>query len=186
MRRYVFDADAWIFGRRLSSGGLSLLSAAVEHEHTSPIFLTGYVCTRELANAGPHLERYIQQKKVVVHEIEQRDPEFKRLKQAGVDKGEAEIIAYLLGLRKRQRPLYVVRDGAATRAARAEKLDVTDLLGLAVDLVNWGAIPSEEKAQEILSVWDDKSQELGRPRDWDGFANSFARRRAKGFPFGPP
>lgn len=184
MARYVFDCDAWHFAHKLRTSERSLLQAALQHDECSPIVLTEYVQKHELCNYAETIDRYVRECTVVTERLSAQNHDFKRLRQQGVDKGEAEIIAWLLTLRKSDRLLLVLRDVRATAAARAEKLGCTDLLGLAIDMFKMGAI-TESEARTVLSVWDDKTQQLGRPRDWDEFDRTWARRQASGYPYGP-
>ena len=116
---------------------------------------------------------------VVARGVEAVDPLYRRLRKS-VDKGEAEAIAWLV--KTREPFVFVTRDARAARAAIAEKVLCTDVLGLAVDLLALQAF-TESDARIALSTWDDKSQQVCRPRDWNGFDEAVARRRALPFPF---
>jgi hypothetical protein len=78
--------------------------------------------------------------------------------------------------------IYVSRDQGALDCAIAHKLVATDVMGVIVDLIAIGAI-TEDDASIALSVWDDKTQQQGRPRDWEGFAATLARRRVIQYPY---
>lgn len=174
MSRYVFDSDAWDCARKLG-----ILGPALSHAGCVPVVLTDYIRLNELSRLSNEIEAAVSAGMVVAKSVEAADPTYRRLKKL-VDKGEAEAIAWLV---KTREPLvFVTRDAGAARAAVGEKVLCTDLLGLVVDLMRLQAI-SEEDARTALSTWDDKSQQVCRPRDWAGFDESVMCRQGLTFPY---
>lgn len=181
--RYVLDCCAWHCLRGLKIGSRSLLQSLLDADSSFlPLVLTEFVARNELSPVFAQIQAEARLGRVVIHSISRRDPNYKRLERA-TDKGEAEMITWLLTLRKQDRPLFVSRDTGARRAAKAEGLIQTDVLGLVVDMLAIGCL-REREAAEALSIWDDKSQQQRRPADWEGLA-TIGVRRARGYPFGP-
>jgi predicted nucleic acid-binding protein len=181
--RYVLDCCAWHCLRGLKFGSCSLLQCLLDADSSFlPLALTEFVARNELSPVLAQIQSEAKNGRVVVHSISRRDPNYKRLERV-TDKGEAEMITWLLTLRKQDRPLFVSRDAGARRAAKNEGLFQTDVLGLVVDMLVIGCL-LEPQAMEALSIWDDKSQQQCRPADWEGLA-TIASRRARGYPFMP-
>jgi len=181
--RYVLDCCAWHCLRGLKIEARSLLQCLFESQaDVLPLALTEFVARNELSPVLAEIQAEERRARVAIHSVSRRDPNYKRLV-ALTDKGEAEMITWLLTLRKINRPLFVSRDAGARRAARAEGLFQTDVLGLIVDMLVIGCI-TEAEAAVALSIWDDKSQQQCRPADWAGL-ETIAARRARGYPFEP-
>lgn len=95
----------------------------------------------------------------------------------GVDKGEAESIAWALDYPKSSRPVLVTQDGGARKEAKRNKVPVIDIMDFVIELVDIDAVDLSV-AREALSIWEDKSQQRCRPRDFTTFDKTYARRRA--------
>lgn len=181
--RYVLDCCAWHCLRGLKAGTRSLLQCLLEADSSFlPLVLTEFVARNELSPVLDRIQAEVKAGRVAIYSITRRDPNYKRLERS-TDKGEAEMITWLLTLRKQERPLFVSRDVGARCAAKAEGLFQTDVLGLVVDMLAIGCL-LEHEAIEALSVWDDKAQQQCRPADWEGLG-TIATRRARGYPFEP-
>ncbi|MEP7124687.1 MAG: hypothetical protein ABJE95_27410 [Byssovorax sp.] len=120
---------------------------------------------------------------LTVKSVERRTPAdslYRKLKETGVDKGEAEAIAWAATLPDSDRPIFISADRAARVAAAKQSVREGDVLDLVVLLVESGAL-SKETARTKLAPWADREQQLGRPRDLlpFEFEAAFARRRSK-------
>jgi predicted nucleic acid-binding protein len=183
--RYVLDADAWLILRGLECGGSKLIDVLLNaRPPTPPALVTEFVARHELNSIQPEIVAAAKSGKMELRYVRAADPKFKQLRQSGVHKGEAETIAWLVSLRREERRglLYVARDQGAVNCAKAEGLEVTDIFGVVVDLLALGDLAEDEVAI-TLSVWNDKTQQRGRPKDWEGFEATLARRRQRGAPY---
>jgi predicted nucleic acid-binding protein len=181
--RYVIDSCAWHCLRGLKTDDSKNLLTHLfgANESFLPVALTEYVARHELNQILDEILRAVGAGHVAIQRIERRDPNWKRLSRS-CDKGEAEVMTWLLSL-GRDVPLFVTRDDRARRTALAEGLPATDVLGLVVDMLAIGCLQTHE-AQAALSIWDDKSKQICRPADWEGFS-TFEARQKRGHPFGP-
>lgn len=185
MTRYVLDADAWLILRGLECGDHQLIDVLLNaRPPTPPALLTEYVARHELNSIQSEVLAAAKDGKIELRYVRAADPKFRQLKQSGVHKGEAETIAWLtsLGRDERRGLLYVARDQGAVDCARAHSLEVTDIFGVIVDLLALGEI-TDDAVAVTLSVWDDKTQQRGRPKDWDGFETTLGRRKQRGTPY---
>ena len=176
--RLLLDADATLALRKLSLWKLLLASSAELH-------ITGYVAQHELSSVwSSELEPLVLAGRIVRHDVKAKTPEYakwRELQRAGADKGEAEAIAWASALAKTSRPTFVTADHGAAKHARREGVEAFDLGELAAELiVSEVVLPSEVRAK--IAVWDDVSQEQGRPHGWTTLAQSLpallARRRS--------
>ena len=140
--------------------------------------MTEFAAKHELNSIQAEIESLDSKGAVEIKAIARRDPTFRDLIKKGVHKGEAEAIAWILSQRKALRPLFVSRDGGAIRAARTRGVAATDVLGLVVEAIDSGII-SKEQARSALVIWDDRSQQICRPADYQGFDRTFARRHSR-------
>ena len=164
--------------RHLSCGTSSILDllAAMAIGSGIPIVLTEFVARRELNSIQSEIDGLENKRALEIKAIARRDQMFRELTKRGVHKGEAEAIAWILSERRDSRPLFVSRDEGAVRAARANKVAATDVMGLVVEATVSGVI-SIEQARGALAVWDDRSQQQCRPADYKGFDRTFAHRK---------
>jgi len=99
--------------------------------------------------------------------VERRTPAdrlYRQLKDTGVDKGEAEAIAWAASLPEPDRPLFISADRGARVAAAKQQVRAGDVLDLVVLLVE-NCVLLKETARAKLAPWADREQQLGRPRD---------------------
>jgi predicted nucleic acid-binding protein len=177
VRRICLDSDALHCLRSLSSGAASLLDllTAVSSSAASPITVMEFAARHELNSIQVEIASLESKGAIEIKTIERRDLTFRDLIKKGVHKGEAEAIAWILHQRKALRPLFVSRDSGAIRAARTRGVAATDVMGLVVEAIDSEVI-SMGQARSALVVWDDRSQQICRPADYQGFEPTYARR----------
>ena len=181
--RFIFDSDAWICCRKLETSDNRITNhILLSPAGYLPIVFAGHVFHNELSDLQKELALAHRSHKVFVAELKNNDPHLRRLRKAGVHKGEAASIAWLLSQPGDSRPVFVTRDANAAKTASKERVAWTDVLGAIVDMVATQVI-SETLAKEALSLWDDPGQEVCRPRDWRGYADTVPKRLAAGFPY---
>lgn len=140
--------------------------------------LTSFIASHELNTISGELDQLEHDGLVVRVAVEVRSEAgrtWRSLVKSRVHKGEAEAIAWCLERPSVERPTFASLDAGARKAALAAGVAATDLMGFVVELVEEGRLPREE-AEQVLSVWDDKSQQRGRPADYTTFAETYARR----------
>jgi predicted nucleic acid-binding protein len=117
--------------------------------------------------------------KLVVHDVVKKSPAgelMKKLVKRGVDKGEAEAIAWAVEtLAPADRPLFISVDFNARRHAAEHQLVALDLMGAIVEWVEDGLL-TRARAVELTVIWDDRAQERGRPSDYITFDHTYAQR----------
>ena len=182
MKRYLLDADFVLCLRSL--GVLrSWLQAAAP---TGPALLTSYVASHELHTIAGELDRLEKRgllERVAVEVRSEAGRAWRSLVKSGVHKGEAEAIAWCVQHPSDQRPTFASLDAGARKAASANGVPGTDLMGFVVDLVEDGRLARDE-AEQVLAVWDDKSQQRGRPADYTSFTSPGAARSKVASPNG--
>lgn len=146
----------------------------------------GKMCSELSSIRSSQLEPLVRAGRIELHEVTAKTEAWARwrtLRREGVDKGEAEAIAWALGEPEARRPMFVSIDGGARGRAERAKLDAVDLGDLAASVVAVGVL-TEAAVAGKLAVWDDSTQELGRPKNWTGVAESLsaaiARRKGRG------
>lgn len=82
-----------------------------------------------------------------------------------------------MGIESETRPVFVSRETKALAHATARGVAAADVFALICAAVQQGWI-SVETAKATLVVWDDKGQEICRPKDYTTFDECFERRRA--------
>lgn len=179
MTRYIFDADAWLCARTL---GLTQRFLGGPSAYLAVLF-TQYVARHELNSLESELLEGVNRGVIRIEKVEFNRPEHLRLRKTpGVHKGEAEALAWLLLQVRDRRPVFVTRDAGAARAAKKERVSCTEVLGFAADLLTIKIVP-EEELRVILSVWDDRSRQICRPADWQGFDVTLEKRLRSAFPY---
>jgi predicted nucleic acid-binding protein len=165
----LFDADAFLCIRKLSF--LRTLEAG-----KGKWLMTGYIAKHELSDVVAEIGALCAAERLQIHQLPARDVGFRRLKEQGHDRGEAEAIAWAAQLPRDQRPLFISVDKRARDGAKENGVPVGDILDLMIEAVDCGDV-SYEDAREKASIWDDKHQVQGRPRDYTTFAETFEKRR---------
>ena len=173
--RVVLDAD---FNNAHALGIVALLKPPTQ------ILLTSYVAKFELTPLQDELrelERFgtLKTNSVTLNNSNETGRRYRTLmkearqrKSFRVDKGECEIVAWSLGEKKDERPIFISCDDQARRFAESKGLEAGGLLLLVCLLVECGAI-SFEGASECLRAWDDdKHSGRCRPKDYAGLRSA--------------
>lgn len=172
MRAVLIDCDAFVCLR-----GLGLVGPVVEAlARVRPVAITEYVARHELSDLQAVVSGFEHEGKLCVHPVTKGAPAFatwRELRSDGHDKGEAELIAW--ALHAPETPLFVTRDGPATRLAIARRVPVTDVLGIVVEACETGGL-DVGGARSALAIWDDKGQQRCRPHPYPGFDAGYAER----------
>lgn len=175
MTRYLIDSDAFHAMRKL--GLLSELCRGLGADR--PLIMVGQAAYVELNPLQAEIASLKAQGFLIVHEVIARSgagQRAKELRRSGVDKGEAEAIAWATqNTRRNERPLFVTLDSAARKHAEANRLIALDLMDAIVDWIEEGILDRGTVAR-LTVVWDDRTQEIGRPRNYDGFESTYSRR----------
>jgi predicted nucleic acid-binding protein len=169
---YLLDADAFHCLRSL--GAIRYL---LDSKVRVRLVLTEYVARHELSMLAEDVARLESVGALEIKPVSSRDPDYKQL-QKEVDKGEAEAMAWLLKQARDERPFFISNDKKALRTARSNRIKSGDILDMLIDLMDTNAL-HEDAVREILTVWEDKKQQRGRPADFTTFRSSVAQRRVK-------
>lgn len=173
MKRYLVDADAFLHLRKLD-----LLALYFAAPRATPLMLGRLVAEMELSSIAKFVEELRGAGRIEVvrvlaaSEVMRR---FKAMRQEGADRGEAEAIAWAMGLPAAERPLFVSVDRKARQYADRNGVPAADLMDLMVDWIEGGLVRSEDVEQALLP-WDDKVRQVGRPADYTTFAETYRRR----------
>jgi predicted nucleic acid-binding protein len=159
---------------------LGLLSEICGHLPVDqPLLMVGHAAYIELNPLQEEIELLKSSGSLSVPEVILKSPAGQRLKslrKEGVDKGEAEAIAWAVETYDRaERPIFVSIDKGARRHATRNQLVAVDMMGAVVEWVE-DALIDRATAIKLTVVWDDRAQERGRPGDYDTFDNTYARR----------
>lgn len=169
--RFLLDADAY---NHLRSLGLTPRFPALGVR----ILVTEFVARRELSQLSTEI-RFLENEGVLkVMPVSARDENFRRLVKEGVDKGEAESIAFILSRPRKERPVFISCDKGARKHAAENGIECGDLLDLLIDLIDGGVL-NEGDVRELLVPWDDKRQQRGRPADYSSFEVTVKQRRRR-------
>lgn len=163
----LFDTDA-----TLNLRSLGVLDLIIKTNLT--LIWTGYVFENELSNLQTELGPLRQSGRIQVQSLAVRTPAhgaFKALQQQGVDKGEAEAIAWSRSSPTQNRRLFVSDDKRARNTADGDPPAISSAECVALMVVS-GHL-SEHVAEQLLSVWDDQGQRQGRPRGWKSVEQDF-------------
>lgn len=175
MTRYLIDSDAFLAMRAL--GLLSELCLRLSPDQ--PFLMVGHAAYIELNPLQKEISSLKSRGLLVVHEVVVKSAagqRLKELKRAGVDKGEAEAIAWAVETYERhERPIFVSADVRARKHVAANQLVAVDMMGAIVDWVEEGLL-DRATAIKLTVVWDDRAQERGRPSDYDTFDRTYAHR----------
>ncbi len=175
MTRYLIDSDAFLAMRTL--GLLSELCLRMPTDQ--PLLMVGHAAYIELNPLQEEIAALKNRGSLRVHEVIMKSPagqRLKDLKKAGVDKGEAEAIAWAVETHKRhERPIFVSVDKGARRHAMANQMVAVDMMGAVVEWVE-EALLDRVTAIKLTVSWDDRAQERGRPSDYDTFDCTYDRR----------
>ncbi|TMQ06889.1 MAG: hypothetical protein E6J90_45030 [Deltaproteobacteria bacterium] len=177
MTHYLIDSDAFLALR-----SLKLLSdLCVRLPSDEPLLMVGHAAYVELNPLQREIGALRSAGSLVVHEVVVKSAagqHMKELRRSGIDKGEAEAIAWALDDdRGNLRLIFVSVDARARRHAENNRLVAVDIMGAIVEWVEEGLL-DRSIAMQRVTVWDDRAQERGRPRDYDTFDRTYAHRLA--------
>jgi predicted nucleic acid-binding protein len=139
-----------------------------------PVIMTEYVARHELSQLAREVAALEAAGALRIEPLEAKNADFRRLRQSGADKGEAEAIAWALA--QNPRPCFVSVDKGARRLARENRVVAGDIMDLLTDLIGLGLLSLEE-ARSHAEPWNDRRQQRGRPADFTTFDEMFTRRR---------
>lgn len=175
MSRSLIDSDA--FNAMRSLGLLAELCARLPPDQ--PLLMVGYPAYVELNPLQREIAALKVSGKLVVHDVIKKSPAGERMKKLirqGVDKGEAEGIAWAVETFERdERPIFVSVDVRARKHAMGNQIVAVDMMGAIVEWVEDGLL-DRAKAKALTVVWDDRAQECGRPSDYVTFDHTYAQR----------
>jgi predicted nucleic acid-binding protein len=178
MTPVVIDADAVhclrSFGLLVDLERFIVASGA----NASPLLCVGYVARHELNPIHDELERLEALGVLSVVTVLAKSPASNmrrelRRRHIGIDKGEAEAIAWLL-TQERAHP-FVSCDVRARRIAADERLRAWDVLDLVHEWIAAGVLSSEEARLRFVA-WSDDRGGRWRPRDFEGVEATLRRR----------
>lgn len=176
MIRFVLDADIVLCLRSLQVLDAWVRAAAA----SETVVLTSYIARHEVHTIGQDVALLERSGLIEVQAVEVRSEAgrtWRRLVKNGVHKGEAEAVAWCLQMPEDQRPTFASIDAGARRVASNHRVAAVDLMGFVVELIERERLVREE-VEQVLSVWEDPSQQRGRPSDYTSFADTYARRKA--------
>lgn len=171
--RYLIDADALLCLRSL----LLIPVLRASQRLPRPMVVTEYVARHELVSIDREIRDLEAAGVVRVEPVLRKNADFRRLRDDGADKGEAEAIAWALSIPRGERPLFVSLDVEARTFAERDGVPADDVMGFLVDLIEMGALSFAEGVKHT-DPWQDQRQQRGRPRDFTTFDETLARRRA--------
>lgn len=174
MARYLIDSDAWLALRKLSV--LELMTGA--DTLSGPLLMGEYAARHELSSISGELSVLEQQNLLYVCCVHEKTKKqhIRNLIKEGTDKGEAEAVVWSLAQDVELRPYFISIDRKARWIAREKGLTAGDIFDLIVDLVDEHVLDID-KVQLRLLVWEDRSQQLGRPADFTNFREMLHKRR---------
>lgn len=157
MGSVIIDSDAFLCVRRLS-----LLDTICRAEGQRFVVME-YAARHELSSVSAQIDDLAARGILTLARVLARTEAFtvfRALLRSGVDKGEAEAIAW--AMHADPSAIFVSNDAAARRHAIANRVQADDVLGLAVSLVRAGA--AEDEVLGKLRIWEDPGQQLCKPR----------------------
>lgn len=178
MTPVVIDADAVNCLRSFGLLGDVERFIAANPRSTQPLLCVGYVARHELNPISSEIERLERTGVLKVVDVLARSPasEERRAllrRHPGIDKGEAEAIAWLRATSS-ELP-FVSCDREARRIASDERLIAWDALDLVHEWIAGGVLPLET-ARTRLAAWSDNPGAPWRPRDFEGVEPTLRRR----------
>lgn len=176
MRPILFDTSAFLCAKKLGLLDLLVRTGAPEVS----LCMTEYVARHELSTVSTDIDALRDSGLLDIHSVPARGSPasqnlWKLRREPRVHKGEAEAIAWAMSLPKNERPLFISDDDDARKGSARNRVPAGDLMDLAAEMLLAG-ITERAELRRLLSVWDDRSQELCRPRDWSGFDSTLERR----------
>ncbi|HVZ86649.1 MAG TPA: hypothetical protein VHG72_06760 [Polyangia bacterium] len=150
---------------------------------TVKFVMTEYVARHELHDVASDIATLEEEKRLKVEPVSTRksDPQgqrFREYRSEGMDKGEAESLAWVKGATG-ELPLFISNDGGARNGFARHRAPVGDVMDLIVEAVTSGAVQLAE-VREVASVaWDGRPNNQCRPKDYSAFDATFEQRRTR-------
>ena len=158
----LLDADALLAVRKLS-----LLEAMIAAGSSNVCMrMTEYAARHELNSIGREVQDLVSKGCLFVDGVKRRsdaDRLYRKLVHDGVDKGEAEAVAWAVHF-KHAELVFVSVDRRARDAAEAHRILAADIMDLCVLLIDRAEV-SADLLRQKLSLWLDREQQVGRPSD---------------------
>lgn len=142
------------------------------------IVMTQYAARHELSSIQDEVKKLEENGDLTIDKVLARSAAYncyRRLLSEGVDKGEAEAMSWAADRKKNLRPIFISIDKKARAAAMKLGLPAHDIIDLAVIGVRSGFL-DKKSVRGVLSVWDDKKQQFGRPADYTTFDETWKKR----------
>lgn len=179
MREILFDADA--FGCVRAMSFLRLLRNAAPD--TTSFVMTEYVARHELHDVEGDVTALETEKRLRIERVSRRgsDPQgqrFRAYQEDGLHKGEAESLAWVMGL-DGIRPLFISNDRGARNGFARHRAPTGDVMDLIVEAVTSGAVDRTAARDVVSATWDDRPDHRCRPLDYSDFDSTFAQRSTK-------
>lgn len=175
MTRLLLDSDAFLCLRQISL--LSKILAASEVE----LLMAEYAARYELNSLHDEIVALNASGRLDIVAVKRRttaDSEYRRLRRAGVDKGEAEAIAWARHANETTEIVFVTLDKRARGAASDAGLSSLDVFGVGVLLVDRDIL-TRSQLETHAQPWEDRRNQFGRPPDFTTFDETFERRRSR-------
>ena len=160
----VVDADAFLLARRVG-----LIERLIAGPIREVLFvMTGRIARNELNAVQREVTKLEQSGRLVVETILARSEESKRAKtltRQGVDRGEAEAIAWIISQADPSGFAFVSCDNKARMTAGAEGVAAWDVLDLTGHWHRVGLVGLEQ-IDEMFREWQDNPKSAWRPADF--------------------
>lgn len=167
--RIVVDSDAWLCLRHM--GFLARLLG----QPLAQIAAGEYAARHELGNLESEWQTEVNCGHLVLLPILAKDPVYRRLLKARVDKGEAGALAAMLA-EPTDRDVFVSNDRKARDWAKREGVNQWDALDAMIWMLEQNLV-TETDLRTALGPWDDSPGAFCRPRNWAGYEKTVAARR---------
>jgi predicted nucleic acid-binding protein len=179
LRPILFDADAFNCVRAMSF--LRLLRQAPAD--ATPFVMTQYVARHELHDvqadvAALETEKRLRIEPVSVRKTDPQGRRFREYKDEKLDKGEAESLAWVMGLDAADRPIFITNDRGARAGFVRHGAPVGDVMDLIVEAITSGAVAEAAARDVVAAAWDDRPNHRCRPQDYTDFDATIAKRAA--------
>jgi len=156
LRPILFDADAFQCVRAMSF--LRLLRQSTID--ATPFVMTQYVARHELHDVEVDVTALETEKRLRIEPVSVRktDPQgrrFRQYREERLDKGEAESLAWVMGL-DADRPMFITNDREARAGFVRHGAPVGDVMDLIVEAIASGAVQAGAAREVVSAAWDDR------------------------------
>ncbi|HEY7373756.1 MAG TPA: hypothetical protein VIF57_16465 [Polyangia bacterium] len=145
--------------------------------------MTQYVARHELHDvqadvAALEAEKRLRIEPVSVRKTDPQGRRFREYRNEGLDKGEAESLAWVMGLDQAERPIFITNDRGARAGFVRHGAPVGDVMDLVVEAITSGAVETAAAREVVSASWDDRPNHRCRPQDYSYFDATLAKRAA--------